>query len=372
MTTNAQTRVLVTGATGKIGRHVVNELLARGYQVRALTSKPVAAATASDGLEWRRLDFQESLDFDPLVRGCAAVIHLAAEMNVKERMQRSNVEATRALAGASERAGVKVFCYTSSVSVYGSSRRRRVREGSPVLTTARDVRSEYWAEEGLRCYGRTKLQGELAISTVAQNVEYIILRPTVVIDIQDLMKLRDWSKARKHLSGSGHAHHIYVYDVADAILWFMERGLMRDQPLAGVSIFNLSEDDTPIHTFGQIFKTAYETSNDREWRAVAMPWPAQWLLMMAKHRTLLLRQPLGRMLFSGDKLREAGYAIRLGMPHAISVFCEELASAGKSAAEDIESMRSAHGTPAAAPPASGSNEVSTRHARGDSSGKRVE
>ena len=330
MRANAQTRVLVTGGTGKIGRHVVNELLTRGYQVRALTSKPVAAGTARDGLEWRRLDFQESLDFDSLVRECAAVIHLAAEMNVKERMQRSNVAATRALAEASERAGVKVFCYTSSISVYGSSRRRRVLEDSPVLTTDRDVRSEYWAGEGMRCYGRTKLQGEFAISAAAQNVEYIILRPTVVIDIQDLMKLRDWSKAKKHLSGSSRAHHVYVSDVADAILWFMERGLRRDNPLAGVSTFNLSEDDNPIHTFGQIFRVAYKASNDREWRAAAMPWPTQWLLMMAKYRILLLRQPLGRMLFSEDKLREAGYTMPFGISHAITVFCGELTSTGTS------------------------------------------
>jgi nucleoside-diphosphate-sugar epimerase len=356
MRANAQTRVLVTGATGKIGRHVVNELLARGYQVRALTSKPVATATASDRLEWCRLDFQESLDFDSLVRECAAVIHLGAETNVKERMQRSNVEATRALAEASERADVRVFCYTSSVTVYGSSRRRRVLEDSPVLATDRDVRSEYWAEAGLRCYGRTKLQGELAISAVAQNVEYVIFRPTVVIDIQDLMKLRDWSKARKHLSGSSHAHHIYVHDVADAILWFMERGLRRDQPLTGVSTFNLSEDDAPIHAFSQIFKTAYKIDNDRKWRAAAMPWPIQWLLMVAKHRTVLLRQPLGRMLFSGDKLREAGYTIRFGMSHAIAVFCEELASTGTSMVKDIESTRSAHGASAETSPAGGSNE----------------
>ena len=272
-------------------------------------------------------------------------------------MQRSNVEATRALAEASERAGVKVFCYTSSITVYGSSRRRRVLEDSPVLTTDRDVRSEYWAREGMRCYGRTKLQGEFAISAVAQNVEYIILRPTVVIDIQDLMKLRDWSKARKHLSGSSHAHHIYVYDVADAILWFMERGLRRDNPSAGVSTFNLSEDDTPIHTFGQIFKAAYKASNDRKWRAAAVPWPIQWLLMMAKYRILLLRQPLGRMLFSGDKLREAGYTIPFGMSHAIAVFCEELASTGTSAVKDIGSMRSAHDAPGEIPPVGRSNEL---------------
>jgi nucleoside-diphosphate-sugar epimerase len=356
MRTDPHARVLVTGATGKIGHHVVNELLARGYHVRALTSKAVAAATASKRLEWCRLDFQESLDFDSLVRECAAVIHLAAETSLKDRMQRSNVEATRALAQASERADVKVFCYTSSVSVYGSSRRRRVREDSPVLSTDRDVRSEYWAGGGLRCYGRTKLQGEFAINAVAQNVEYVIFRPAVVIDIQDLMRLGDWSKARKLLNGSSHAHHIYVYDVADAILWFMERALRRAQPLVGVSTCNLSEDDTPIHTFSQIFRAAYEITNDRKWRSATMPWPIQWLLMMAKYRTILLRQPLGRMLFSEDKLRESGYTFRFGMSHVISVFREELASTGAGVVNDIESVRPAHDAPADISAAGGSNE----------------
>jgi nucleoside-diphosphate-sugar epimerase len=334
MRANAQTRVLVTGGTGKIGRHVVNDLLARGYQVRVLTSRSVAGATVSDRLEWCRLDFQESLEFDSLVQECAAVIHLAAEQNVKERMQRLNVAATRALAEASERAGVKVFCYTSSIAVYGSNVRRRVQEDSPVLTTERDVRGEYWAGEGMRSYGRTKLQGELALSAVAKNVEYIILRPTVVINMQDLMNLRDWSKARKHLSGSSHAHHIYVNDVSDAILWFMERGLRRDSSLAGVSTFNLSEDDTPIRTFGQIFKAAYKASNDRRWRAAPVPWPIQWLLMIAKYRTLILRQPLGRMLFSGDRLREEGYIIPFGMRNAMATFCEELTAIDTSMAKD--------------------------------------
>ena len=170
-----------------------------------------------------------------LVRDCAAVVHLAAELAVIERMQRSNVEATRALAEASERAGVRVFCYTSSVSVYGSSRRRQVWEDSPVLTTNHDVRSEYWGNEALRCYGRTKLQGELVIRAVAHNVEYVILRPTAVVDIPDLVELGGWSRAKKQGAGSRHAHHIYVHDVADAILWFMERSLRRDQPSPGLS-----------------------------------------------------------------------------------------------------------------------------------------
>lgn len=120
-------------------------------------------------------------------------------------------------------------------------------EDSPVLTTDRDLRSEYWANEKLRSYGRTKLQGELAISEVAQNVEYAIRRPTAVIDIQDLMRLRGWNKIKKAVKSTEHPHHICVRDV-DVVSWFMEHGLERDQPLAEVTTFNLSDGDTSIKT----------------------------------------------------------------------------------------------------------------------------
>ena len=326
MSDRAPFRVLVTGASGKVGRHVVSELLARGYQVRALTSRP-PPETAEDGrLEWHRLDFQESLDFDPLVRGCTAVLHLAAETSAIERMQRSNVEATRALAEASERAGVKFFCYTSTVSVYGSSRRRLVSEDSPVLTSDRDVRSEYWKDEVLRCYGRTKLQGELAIIAVARDVEYVILRPTVVVDVRDLAKLGDWSKTQKQRAAARHAHHVYVQDVADAILWFTENSLRRDRVSPGVRTYNLAEDDAPISTYGQIFKSAYEVTGDSRWRVTPLPSLAEWLWVILRSRRLILRQPFGLMLFSGAKLRETGYQFRFGMSTAIAEFHRELSS----------------------------------------------
>jgi len=321
---NVKPRVLVTGATGKIGRHVVKELLARGYRVRALTSKPIATIPTSDSLEWRQLNFHESLDFDPIARDCAAVLHLGAELRDIDRMQRSNVDATRALAEASERSSVKVFCYTSTVSVYGSTRCRRVSESSPVLTPDRDVRRQYWGSAVLRSYGRTKLQGELVIKAAARNVEYVILRPSVVVDLEDLLGLGDRSKVWKRVGGARNAHHIYAPDVADAILWFMERGLNRDQPAPAVSTFNLSEDEAPVGTYGQLFKVAYEASGDERWNAEPMPWPVEWLRMMVSNRTLLFRQPYGRMFFVADKLRQEGYEFRFGMSHAIEIFCKQL------------------------------------------------
>jgi nucleoside-diphosphate-sugar epimerase len=328
MPSDTQRRILVTGATGKIGHHVVDELLERGYQVRALTSRPVAEAVPSVGLEWRQLDFHESLDFDPVLQDCVAVIHLAAEITGMERMERSNVAATRALAEASERAGIRFFCYTSSVAAYGSSRRRLVAEDGPVLTSDHDVPGESWGSESLRCYGRTKLRGELAIRAAACNGEYVILRPTVVVDAQDLVKLGDWTMSRKRRLGAAHAHHVYVRDVADVIVWFMERSLGREQPSPSVETFNLSEDDAPIISYGELFKSTYEATGDARWEAPPMPWPVEWFYAIYLSRRLILRQPFGRVIFASHKLREAGYTFRFGMSRAIADFHRELASAG--------------------------------------------
>jgi len=308
--------VLVTGASGRIGSHVVRELLARGCRVRALTSKALDAGHEGP-VDWRTHDWAQSIDFAPHVAGCDAVLHLGAEIWDIPRMQRINVEATRALAQAAEEAGVRFFGYTSSIAAYGSAKTAVVTEASPVLTTGRDVRSEYRANPSLRAYGRTKLLGEQAIRAIARDVDYAIFRPTVVIDLPEIAALSQLGGAHKFVVGNRLTQHVYVRDVADAMIWFMERSLLRDGARAGVEVYNLSDDDPDLARFRDVFAFALARTGDPGFRARAnAPLFLYDLADMLKARTLSLRRSLGRTFFSPAKLRATGYRFPFGVRKA--------------------------------------------------------
>ncbi|KQV70329.1 NAD-dependent epimerase/dehydratase family protein [Rhizobium sp. Root1220] len=313
---SANNLVLVTGATGRIGSVVVADLLERGYRVRASTSHPVPSDTSDSVIEWRQVDFFAEPDFDSLVRGCSAILHLAAEIGRKDRMGRVNVEATKGLAQAGERAGVLAFCYTSSVSVYGSGRERTITEESPVLTHDRDVRSEYWALDYVREYGRTKLGGELALRGVAETVRYVILRPAVVVDLGQMIGVRDWSLAKRLLAAHRHAHHVYVRDVSDALIWFMERGSRGGGVPGSIEVYNLAEDEFAEPRHIDFMRKAFAASGDLRYRTMNFPWMADWLNDFLRFRSLTIRNPLWRMRFSSKRLKDVGYRFPFGMANA--------------------------------------------------------
>jgi nucleoside-diphosphate-sugar epimerase len=309
--------ILVTGATGRIGRVVVADLLERGFRVRATTSKtPLGTASDLQEPEWRQADFSTDVDYDELVQGCAAIIHLAAELGKKDRMERVNARATELLAKAAEKAGVKVFCYASTVSVYGSALAREVSETSPVLTATHDVASEYWALDYVRAYGRTKLQGELGVRKVARNTSYFIFRPAVVVSLAQIIGIREWNAVKRILGSHRHAHHVYDRDVSDAMIWFMQRGLKGDRSPGDVEVFNICEDDRPRPRHVDFMKRAYKASGDRRYLPVSAPAIFDWLHDFLRFRSLPLRNPLWRMRFSNRKLMETGYRFRYGMAHA--------------------------------------------------------
>lgn len=294
----ADTLVFVTGGTGRTGVYLIQALVARGYRVRAVASR---SRPDQPGVEWRQMDFNQNIDFADALEGCAAVLHLGAETTNIDRMQRVNVDATAALVASAERAGVRFFCYTSSVVVYGSPRTRRVTEDTPVVTAERDVRQEYNASDGARAYARTKLLGEVSIQTGKSHVEYVIFRPTVIVNDADILNVRGWSAARRLLLSHRHTHQIHVDDFVHAILWFMERALARDLADAGVSIYNLSNDDIERKS---TINLPY------------LPSMLDVLRSMVKYHNWQLRFPFGMLRYSPEKLYATGYRHKLGINEA--------------------------------------------------------
>jgi uncharacterized protein YbjT (DUF2867 family) len=105
--------VLVTGATGKQGGHLVRELLARGHSVRALTRKPespAAAALAERGATIVKADFEEEGSLERAARGVDTVFAMSTPFESGEKTEtREGINLVRAAATA----GVKHLVYTS-------------------------------------------------------------------------------------------------------------------------------------------------------------------------------------------------------------------------------------------------------------------
>jgi uncharacterized protein YbjT (DUF2867 family) len=105
--------VLVTGATGKQGGHLVRELLARGHSIRALTRKPessAAAALAERGVTIVTGDFEDQGSLERAARGVDAVFAMATPFERGEKAEaREGINIVRAASAV----GAKHLVYSS-------------------------------------------------------------------------------------------------------------------------------------------------------------------------------------------------------------------------------------------------------------------
>jgi dihydroflavonol-4-reductase len=132
-------RVLVTGATGFVGSHVVRALLARGDDVR-VTVRASSRTAALEGLDVERVtaDITDRSTLRRAARGVERAFHVAGTTNLRmpaEQVMRLNVEGTRNVLEACLAAGVERAVHVSSVAAIGPARRggaldeRHVRTG---------------------------------------------------------------------------------------------------------------------------------------------------------------------------------------------------------------------------------------------------
>lgn len=162
-------RILVTGASGFIGRPLVAALLRAGYAVRAVTRSHVSFP---ESVEVSIVpDFLYPIDWNPILRGVDIIVHLAGlahshfSYTAYSEFDQINRLATQRLAHAAKEAGIERFVYISSVRAQiGASTTHAVREQDEAFPTNQ--------------YGRSKLAAEQAIRTA--GVPFTIFRPVVV------------------------------------------------------------------------------------------------------------------------------------------------------------------------------------------------
>jgi dihydroflavonol-4-reductase len=168
---------LVTGASGFLGWHVAKLLTEQGHQVRALC-RPTSEIREL-AVERVNGDLRDADSLNRAVNGCERVYHVAADYRLwskhPEDLYAANVEGTRNLLDAAERAGVQRIVYTSTVGCIGMPAGEQGDENTPVSVadmTGHYKRSKWLAEQ-------------VALEKARAGAPVVIVNPTAPIGDHD-------------------------------------------------------------------------------------------------------------------------------------------------------------------------------------------
>jgi nucleoside-diphosphate-sugar epimerase len=246
-------RILITGATGRIGSRLVPRMLELGDRVRLLVRREEQAETfRQQGAETVIGDLLEPDSLLPAVAGVQVIVHLAAFFRGASpaQIRAANVEGTLALAHAAQQAGVSRFIYASTNLVYGSGHGRPAREVDQPQPPSGNA------------YPQTKHLAEQALQ--ALNLELCILRLAFVYGEGDphLAEAARWALT---WPASRRLHMLHHADVAQAVRLALEKSE------ASGKIYNVA-DDQPV-TAAEILRINGQASTkEMEAKVPEDPW----------------------------------------------------------------------------------------------------
>jgi nucleoside-diphosphate-sugar epimerase len=319
-------KVLITGATGLLGGHLIKELQERGEDIRALVL-PVENADRllKQGVEVVRGDVTDASTLKPAVTDIELVFHLAGMMGVWRPMadyRLVNVTGSANLYQAAQKAGVRRYVHTSSHTVYGLGYGRFLTEND-ALRPDPDPYSISKAE-GDRLMRRLML---------TSPVETVLLRPGTFFGPGDRLhfgRMAQKMKAGKGvIVGRGDNALPFCY-VTDVVQGFLLAAYHEQAPGNAYNITN----DHPL-TQQEMFEAIADAVGGKHPTRHLPYWPiyfgsivAEQVVARLTHTRPIVTQ-LGAMMFGTDNRhsvekarRELGYEPKVDLHTGIALAAE--------------------------------------------------
>ena len=240
---NSSRLILVTGATGFVGSHVVAKLLERGEKVRILV-RPTSSRKNLEGVraEVALGDLADGASLRRAVSGCAQVYHLAADYRLwaadVQLLYESNVAGTRNLLTASEEAGIERMVYTSTVGTLGFT-----PDGTPA-----DEETPVGLDDMIGHYKRSKFLAEAEVRAAAKRgFPVVIVNPSTPVGSRDIkptptgQMIVDFLRDRMPAYVDTGLNLVDVEDVAEGHLLAMEKGRPGERYILGNQNLSLRE-----------------------------------------------------------------------------------------------------------------------------------
>jgi dihydroflavonol-4-reductase len=264
-------RVVVTGGSGFVGWHVVRSALRRGAEVRALV-RSQAAANRLRGLGAVPVygDILTGAGLDSAFAGAEAVFHVAAHYSLDRRdarlIYRTNVDGTRNVLRAAQRARIERLVYTSSTA-----------------TVALDPTGQPADESGFADpdatgvdYKRSKILAErLVLAAAREGFDAVVVNPSTPVGWGDIKPTPTGRLVRDALFGRMPAYvatglnFVAVTDVAEGHWLALERGRRGERYILGHENLTLAE----------FLERVARVAGRRPPRA-RLPWWVAWTLAL--------------------------------------------------------------------------------------------
>ncbi len=273
-------RVLVTGASGFLGRHTVDRLVERGHSVRAMVRPSSKVPSWEGDVDIFPVDLRSSNDLPRIFDGVTAVVHLAAAVTGNEDIQfASTVVGTERFLDAMAGSETKRLVHVSSIVVYDWSKVRRVmNEETPLADNIYDMGG----------YTIAKVWQERLVTRAARakGWDLTIMRPGFI-----------WGPDHADIGGMGRQFNgvyvtfgprtrlplSHVLNCADSLVKAIET------PLNGTHAFNVfDKDDVRVSRYVSEYKRGIKKGG------LVIPVPYYVGLGVAKLATMTSRVAFGK------------------------------------------------------------------------------